>query len=179
MFSQVYRLSLVAKVLQDKAFAELIKENKRLVSLNQKLELALFWKDFDVNALFKAMSSANKYHPEAPRCVCIDCASIGRADDEHVIDVPCSFKPWFENKLAVLEMTALHGFPSQNHIEPLQHICSGDTEYVLDVDAHFVNMARQNWTWFTYGSLLWKATSIHDAHVQLLTRLFDELNRMS
>ena len=174
--SQVHRLSLVAKILQDKAFAELVKENERLLTLNNKLELTLFWKDHCVNALCKAMSGANQHHPDAPHCVCIHCSYAERADGDGLNSI-CSFKPWFENKLTVLEIKTLRGYPLEN-VDQLKHICSGDTEYVLDVaDAHLVNMAQQNWTWFTFGALLWKATSIQDLQIQKLAGLFDELNK--
>jgi hypothetical protein len=152
-------------------------ENKKLREINQKLELDLFWNDYGVNSLCTMMARANKYHPNAPMCTCLNCSYTERSEyNSHNNGISCLFKPWFEQKLDLLQIKTLHGYPLQN-VEQLEHVCSGDTEYVLDVDAHFVNMAQQNWTWFTYGASLWKATSIHDPQIQKLASLFDELNK--
>ncbi len=162
------RLSLVANILKDRALIELRQENERL-------KLTIFWHDHNIYALREAMERANLYHPDAPKCMCIHCSYSGRCGNQRNQIDSCKFKPWFEAKLQECGLETLNGYPEGGKQTP--HKCSGETNFVLDADIHFVNMSIGYWTWFTYGSKLWAAKSLGDPQIQKLVLLFKELNK--
>ncbi len=47
---------------------------------------------------------------------------------------------------------------------------------VLDDGAHFTNLGSDDWVAWTYGSKLWKATSVRDPELAKLERLFHTLD---
>jgi hypothetical protein len=160
---QASRLSLVSKVLFDRELIELRKEN-------EKLKLTIFWHKHGVDSLRNLMAKANKLHPQ---CLCVYCTFCGRTR-QYDDGVECTFKPWFENKLRECGLKTHQGYP--NNVVQLDHECSGNTRYVLDMNVHFIDMATGFWTWFTYGASLWKASSINDPELKKLELLFQELS---
>jgi len=90
----------------------------------------------------------------------------------------CTFKPWFEEQLKSLQMTVQwSGHENRN----FYHDClNGDLNSECffasvsdDDDSHFGHLSsRDDWHWFTYGSKLWKATSVEDAELKKLEALF-------
>lgn len=167
--SQIARLTTVSKILYDREVLELRKEVERL-------RLSLFWKDHNVRSLRKIMQEANRFHPEAPKCRCIACTISRRNDHLTPFDDQwvCSFKPWWEEKLAECDITFFEGCPPSGVLEFTSHECN--TDHVLDIDSHFVNMARRDWNCFTYGAKLFKAESVQDTELQKLKKLFEILS---
>jgi hypothetical protein len=49
---------------------------------------------------------------------------------------------------------------------------------VLDDGQHFTNLGSDDWVYWTYGSKLWKATSVRDPELTKLERLFHTLNTL-
>lgn len=166
----VSNLLTVAKVLYDRDYALVIEENR-------SLKLQLFWKDFNLKRLKKAMAFANT-DGTGPHCTCSACCRSGRveSDEEHAEGFQCTFKPWFEGLLESMGMTTMWSTHlNENH----NHICLGDNQAaasVWDDDSHFAHFSsRDDWFWFTYGSKLWNAKSVDDPELQKLKRLFDVL----
>jgi hypothetical protein len=169
MTHQISRLTTVSKLLYDREVLDLRKEVERL-------KLSLFWKDHNIRCLREKMRDVNRFHPEAPRCRCIACIVGHRNNDLTTSQNPwfCTFKPWWEEKLAECDITFFDGCPASGVLEFTSHECNKD--HVLDVDSHFVNMARRDWNCFTYGARLFKAESVNDAELQKLKKLFEILS---
>jgi hypothetical protein len=55
---------------------------------------------------------------------------------------------------------------------------SGGEYAVYDVDSHFHHHIRENWYHWSYGSRLWKATSVDDPELGKLRALFAALERI-
>ena len=146
----VDKLALVSKVLLDQRFLELKQEN-------EQLKLKLFWKEYNTFRLVKLISLANRYG--GPNCPCALCTR-----HPHV-EVPCTFTPWFEEKLLACGLTfAPYGVSGQQH----------DAGLVYNVDHHllYINIEFSVWVAPTYGTKLWKATSVSDPELQKLVALF-------
>ena len=103
------------------------------------------------------------------------CAVSGRFisnNGEVAEQKPCTFKPWFEQVLRE------HGM-SVGHVVDVPRVDGSVVDSyndVFDDDQHFTNFARCDWKCWTYGSKLWKATSVCDPELAKLERLFQTLD---
>ena len=165
----VERLALVSKILLDTRLLELKREN-------EALKLKLFWKENNPEELKKAMASAN-CGKDGPSCSCLACVVSGRYESDHgeVAEMkPCTFKPWFEQVLREHEMNA-------GHVVDVPRVDGSVVDShndVFDDGQHFTNFAGKDWVCWTYGSTLWKATSVRDPELAKLERLFRTLNTL-
>ena len=165
----VERLAVVSKVLFDTRLLELKREN-------EALKLKLFWKDHSPFFLKEAMSTANKAEG-GPACSCLACVVSGRRESEPgeaAEQKPCTFKPWFEQVLREHDM-------SVGHVVDVPRVDGRVVDShndVFDDDQHFTNFAGCDWRWWTYGSKLWKATSVRDPELAKLERLFRTLHTL-
>ena len=164
----VERLALVSKILFDTRLLELKREN-------EALKLKLFWKEYNPCHMNAAMYLANTADG-GPSCSCLACAVSGRyaSDDFEVVErKPCVFKAWFEQVLREHDMSIAVGLPAVpvwvNGIVVDSH------NDVLDDGQHFTNLGADDWVSWTYGSKLWKATSVRDPELAKLQRLFRTL----
>jgi hypothetical protein len=167
----VERLTLVSKILFDTRLLELKREN-------EALKLKLFWKEHNPAHLKAAMYLANTADG-GPACSCLACVVSGRyesLDGEVPEKKPCTFKQWFEQVLYEHEMSVGHRLPDV----PVWVDGSvvDDHNDVLDDDQYFTNLGSDDWVCWTYGSKLWKATSVHDPELAKLERLFRALNTL-
>jgi hypothetical protein len=165
----VERLAVVSKVLFDTRLLELKREN-------EALKLKLFWKEHNNKELNVAMARANETDG-GPQCSCLACAVSGRFisnNGEVAEQKPCTFKPWFEQVLREHDM-------SVGHVVDVPRIDGSlvdSDNNVFDDDQHFTNFAGADWRWWTYGSKLWKATSVRDPELAKLERLFRTLHTL-
>ena len=161
------RLALVSKIMLDERVIALRKEN-------ELLRLQLFWKNHRKSELQKLMGEANQ---SRPNCNCLSCAVSGRLDPESSQTLPrgapCTFKPWFENLLVGCDMTCVTGMGEEESVT--QHMSCDCGNWVYNVDAHFHNLARDDWVAWVYGAKLWKAQSANDPELLKLKRLFEVL----
>lgn len=158
---------MVSKILFDTRLLELKREN-------EALKLKLFWKEHNPEKLKKAMASAN-WGPDGPSCSCLACAVSGRylIDDGEVAETkPCTFKPWFEQVLREHDMSIGHVVDAPRADGS---VCDSGND-VFDDGRHFTNFAGCDWRWWTYGSKLWKATSVRDPELAKLERLLHYLD---
>jgi hypothetical protein len=169
----VERLTLVSKILFDTRLVEIKNEN-------EALKLKLFWKEHNPAALKEAMSFANQVCG-GTKCSCTACLVSGRylRDDVEVLEISsktCVFRPWFEQVLREHDMSVAYGLPDV----PIwvDGTVVDDHNNVLDDGHHFSNLASQDWFCWTYGSKLWKATSVHDPELTKLVRLFRTLETL-
>lgn len=165
----VSNLMSVAKVLYDKSFLEVVKENA-------SLKLELFWRDHHIRKLKKAMWKANFIYCQ---CNCLSCAVSGRIwEDQTPTDMQCKFKPWFEGQLESLGMIVQRStFKDDKWVHTN---LSGSIEYIgeaeYDDNCHFFCCSEStDWFCFTYGSKLWRAKSVNDMELLKLKSLFDIL----
>jgi len=165
----VERLAVVSKVLFDTRLLELRREN-------EALKLKLFWKEHNPAHLKAAMSAANQAEG-GPACSCLACVVSGRGESEPgeaAEKKPCTFKPWFEQLLREHDM-------SVGHVVDVPRVDGSVVDSdnnVFDDDQHFTNFAGADWKWWSYGSKLWKATSVRDPELAKLERLFHTLNTL-
>jgi hypothetical protein len=157
---------------------DLIQENVELKEENETLKLRLFWKEHNPEELNAAMHLANTA-VGGPGCSCLACAVSGRhvSDSGQVAEKkPCTFKPWFEQVLREHDMSIGHGLPDV----PVWVDGGVVNSYndVLDDGQHFSNLASQDWFCWTYGSKLWKATSVDDPELAKLHRLLYYLDTL-
>jgi hypothetical protein len=155
---------------------ELQRENEALKLENETLKLKLFWKEHGPGELNAAMRLANQVEA-GPGCSCLACAVSGRHESEYgeiAENKPCTFKVWFEQMLREHEMSIGYGIPDVP-IWVDGSVCDSGNN-VLDDGHHFSNSARQDWFCWTYGSRLWKATSVCDPELAKLERLFKTLD---
>jgi hypothetical protein len=146
-------------------------ENEVLKRENEALKLKLFWKEHNPANLNAAMFNANQAEG-GPACSCLACAVSGRhdSDDGEVAEKkPCTFKPWFEKVLGEHDMSIGRGLPDVPIWVDGSVVASHSN--VLDDGHHFSNLASQDWFCWTYGSKLWKATSVDDPELAKLERL--------
>ena len=167
----VERLAVVSKILFDTRLLELKREN-------EALKLKLFWKEHNPAALKEAMSFTNQVEGGL-KCSCLACLVSGRYEmdvGEIPEKKPCVFKPWFEQVLREHDMSVGIGLPD----EPVWVDGSvvDDHNSVLDDGQHFTNLGSEDWISWTYGSKLWKATSVRDPELAKLQRLFRVLNTL-
>lgn len=169
----VERLAVVSKILFDTRLLELKREN-------EALKLKLFWKEHNPEELNKAMHLANTANGGCgPACSCLACAVSGRHESDYgevAEKKPCKFKPWFEQVLREHDMSIARGLPDVPIWVDGSVVDSHND--VLDDGHHFSNLASQDWFCWTYGSKLWKATSVHDPELAKLERLFQYLDTL-
>ncbi len=155
---------------------ELQRENESLKLENENLKLRLFWKEHGQAELSAAMRLAN-YVEGGPQCSCLACAVSGRHKSEcggTDENKTCTFKPWFEQILGEHDMSIGRGLPDVP-IWVDGSVCDSGNN-VLDDGQHFTILGRQDWLHWTYGSRLWKATSVLDPELAKLERLFKTLD---
>jgi hypothetical protein len=164
------KLLLVSKIFADERLSELLAENR-------VLKLKLFWKDHAISQLQIAMINANQKEFGGPGCKCVVCAVCGR--DDHYdgyeeLDFDCTFKPYFET---LLRECGLHSMNNNEVISKVVELhMSDDTgNVVYNADTHLVRIGRNDWDTFSYGSKLWKASSIDDPEIKKLQNLFLKL----
>ena len=160
-------MALVSKILLDSRILELRNEN-------EMLKLKLFWKEHRITELQALMVACNH---TGPRCRCLPCAVSGRKDEEDRSEpwgAECTFKAWFEQQLESHCLTVVTGVAmGDTHVE---HECS---DGVYDVDAHFHQLARDDWVSWTYGAKLWKAETVDNPDIKKLQKLFHFLREFS
>ena len=145
-------------------------ENEDLKLQNEDLMLTLFWKEHNDRKLRKAMSLANQAEG-GPECSCLTCVVSGRHDSrfgEVDREKSCTFKPWFEQVLQEHGMSVGHDVDVP---KVYGCVCQSHND-VFDDGQHFTNFARCDWKCWTYGSKLWKATSVGDVELAKLENLF-------
>ena len=165
----VERLTLVSKILFDTRLLELKREN-------EALKLKLFWKEYSNKELDVAMAVANETDG-GPECSCLACTVSGRYVTRDLPErKPCTFKPWFEQVLREYDMSVGLSLPDA----PIwvNGIVVDDHNDVLYDGQHFTNLGSGDWFCWTYGSKLWKATSVGDPELAKLERLFRALNTL-
>ena len=158
---------------------ELQRENEALKLENEALKLKLFWKEHNPSILKSYMSAAN-YVEGGYWCSCLACAVSGRHEKEYGEtdeNMPCQFKPWFEQMLREHDMSIGYGIPDVP-IWVDGSVCDSGNN-VLDDGQHFTILGRQDWLHWTYGSRLWKATSVLDPELAKLERLFKTLDMVA
>lgn len=160
-------LAMTSKIMYDIEIIELHKEI-------EDLKLQLFWKDYCIEKLKKTLIDANKYHPDSPYCDCYNCIACKRAYIHSSAENPkiCLFKEWFENVLNIYDLNFIKGYPNNNPEEIIHMSNNSIGSFVLDVDTHLINMGQLNWFSVTYGSKLFKATTINNPELQKLKKLF-------
>jgi hypothetical protein len=162
----VEKVVFVCKLLLDQRVIELKREN-------EQLKLKLFWKTYNPTHLKGWMAEGNQCSL-GPKCGWLVCCVSGRASDEEVANrgtFTCTFKPWFEQKITECGMTigcGTDGVTDGSHVD--------DYNSLYDVDCHFNSLARQDWLCWSYGSKLWKATSVNDPELKKLAALFKVLD---
>ena len=164
-------LTLASKILLDTRLLELKREN-------EALKLKLFWKEHNPAHLKAAMYLANTADG-GPACSCFMCVMSGRypSDDGEIPrKKPCVFKSWFEQVLREYDMSVGLSLPDA----PIwvNGIVVDDHNDVLYDGQHFTNLGSGDWFCWTYGSKLWKATSVGDPELAKLERLFRALNTL-
>ena len=140
---------------------------------NEALKLKLFWKEHNNEIMENAMCHANEAVC-GPRCSCLTCQVRGRYSRGVTQNEQCTFKPWFEQVLREHDM-------SVGHVVDVPRIDGSVVDSdnnVFDDDQHFTNFAGADWRWWTYGSKLWKATSVRDPELAKLERLFRTLHTL-
>ncbi len=151
-------------------------ENESLKLENEALKLKLFWKEYGQAELSAAMRLAN-FIEGGPQCSCLTCTVSGRHKSECSgtdENKPCTFKPWFEQMIRDHNMNIGYGIPDVP-IWVDGSVCDSGNN-VLDDGQHFTILGRQDWLHWTYGSRLWKATSVLDPELAKLERLFKTLD---
>lgn len=99
-----------------------------------------------------------------------------KLDGEVAEKKPCTFKPWFEQVLDHHEMSIGRGLPDVPIWVEGSVVDSGND--VLDDGHHFSNLASQDWFCWTYGSKLWKATSVGDPELAKLKSVLRYLDTL-
>jgi hypothetical protein len=129
---------------------------------SEALKLRLFWTEHSPEQLNAAMSAANKLKG-GPQCYCFACSITGRYEGKYPghMHQHCTFKDWFEQMLTDHEMSIGCG--------------TYDAPFI---DHHFSNLSGGLWLRWTYGSRLWKATSVRDPELAKLERLFKTLDTL-
>lgn len=189
-------LALASKPLYEREILELRSENERL-------KLKLFWKDYSVDKLKKAMRFGNIIPDGSPYCQCNDCLSYERAPwprkrvplhgsdsgaaanrnvyDEDFYRRPCTFGPWFARTAARFGLTmkkAVYSDETPGPTEIPEHDSNADL-YVLDMDCHLVNEDGPAWTRFTYGRRLWDAKTVESPELKKLEKFFNYFDQCS
>jgi hypothetical protein len=159
------KLITVSKLFADQRVSELLAEN-------QELKLKLFWRDYGVTNLQEAMQYANQ-KVGGQDCSCLACAVSGRKDTDTVsAGFACKFEPYFRALLQECGLESLNAGP----MAAIEHISNNSGNFVYDSDTHLIRVGRDDWVHFTYGSRLWKATTVCDPELVKLRTLFDKLN---
>ena len=142
---------------------------------NEALQLKLFWKEHSYEIMENAMCRANEAEG-GPRCSCLTCQVRGRYSRGVTQNEPCTFKPWFEQVLDHHEMSIRRGLPDVPIWVEGSVVDSGND--VLDDGHHFSLLGSQDWFCWTYGSKLWKATSVGDPELAKLKNVLRYLNTL-
>lgn len=138
---------------------------------NEALKLKLFWKEHSQEITEKAMCWANEAKG-GPACSCLTCKIIGRYTSGVTEKKLCTFKPWFDQVLREHDMSI--GYCP---VEWLDGMVFNSNAQDLN-DQHFSFFFRQDWAFWTYGSKLWRATSVGDPELAKLERLLHYLNTL-
>jgi hypothetical protein len=159
------RLAIISKIFWESRIATLRKQNEDLL-------MEIFWRNHNLQKLIKAMKRANYGNEKSLKCNCWRCSVAGRigAGVRSDPNTSCKFIPWFETKLAECELT-YEGAPARHsHVFHM----SDKAAAVCDVDSHFVEtvMIGGFLHRFTYGSKIWKATSVSNPELKKLEKLF-------
>ena len=163
------KLLSVSKLFADQRVSELMAENRQL-------KLSLFWKNYGVERLEKAMSYANRNY-KGPDCYCVVCAVSGRKDDLPDDRTPggikCIFKPYFDRMVEECGLVVSNAMAES--ALGIAHECNETGSRVYDEDCHLIPINRSDWLLFTYGARLWKAKSVDDPELQKLRKLLELL----
>jgi hypothetical protein len=149
-------------------------ENEALKRENEALKLKLFWKEHNDEIMRDAMCCANEAHG-GPACSCLACMVTGRYESgnlDFADENPCKFKPWFEQVLREHNMSVGHDVD----VPRVDGSVVDSHNHVFDDGQHFTNFAREDWKCWTYGSKLWKATSVGDPELAKLKNVLRYLN---
>jgi len=177
MEPSVDRLAVVCRILLDERICTLRKEV-------EKLQLELFWKDHDVEALNRAMAYAND--GEAEVCVCYAClrVRIDWSDDNWIEDKveavqqrfpppasSCRFKQRFDACTAKHGLTAMY----MNGDEYYQSCMTHRNEAGFhNVDCHFI-MCSTSFRCLSFGRKFYQKSSRNDPELVKLSNLAKEL----
>ena len=179
-------LALASKPLYDREMLELRSEN-------ESLKLKLFWKDYNVHKLHKAMQSGNSFPADAPYCQCQTCVHFKRSvrprkkgplhggasgGSAPLYDAVCKFGPWFASAARRFGLTVKKASWGMHYdsTQLMEHDSNPELE-VLDLDCHLVNTDGHEWTHFTSGRRLWGATTADSPELKKLSEFFRYLQR--
>lgn len=171
MEPSVDRLAVVCRILLDERVCTLRKEV-------EKLQLELFWKDHDVEALNRAMAYANDGQDEV--CECYACLRVRLywPDDSWIEDKvqavqqrfpppasSCTFKPRFDACIAKHGLTAMYMNGGEYYQSCMTH---------HDVDCHFI-MCSTSFRCLSFGRKFYQKSSRNDPELVKLSNLAKEL----
>lgn len=135
----------------------------------EELELRLFWKTYSKDMITHTMMHLNQNELDPP-CRCLSCRISGRMSAD--IDGPpmthhhqygdCSFKTYFEDKLAYYGLT-----------------CGREFDDESSHDFHFIIEGRGDWIFWKFGRKLIYAKCVNDPEIKKLKRMLDEMNNCS
>ena len=143
---------------------------------NETLKLRLFWEKYGPDKLKAVMRLVNEQ--DWMGCICLACIQSDRHERgcrriDASNDGPCKFKPQFEYELREHDMSFACGLP---HVPIwVDGSVVNSRNNVLDDGHHFTNLGSHDWVSWTYGSKLWKATSVDDPELAKLKSLFETL----
>ena len=162
-------LAMASKVLYERELLALRQENNRL-------KIELFWSKHNANMVRDAMQCGNTFKPDSPNCRCVICVGIDRATRKKRLpgfdNAPCRFGSWFEAQLKRFGLTFVHDpcETAEREVRDRPEL-NELTGFVLDVDAHFVNIDGPEWAHFTFGKRLWGASNADDPELRKLSDL--------
>jgi hypothetical protein len=159
----VDKLRQVAKILTDVRLDELVKEN-------QRLRLALFWRDHSHERLREVLEGSIQ---RFIRCECKKCIIKG-CSDSFKGSWECSVQSYFE------KYVNKHGFSAEIESDcPYVEDDVGESCYFYKADVHFVlGSSVMDWVLIGYGNRFHKVKSIQDPELIKLKELFKALGYM-
>ena len=163
--SHIDKLALISKLILDERVLELRREI-------EALRLELFCRDHNIGRLTALMREAN-------RCECCQCEFVGiycpTIPRVTTLVQTCIFDDWFHSLIVSCGMTVGELQDNQSSVDfHMSHAYNLDGQRVYDVDAHFYQR-HEIFSFWKYGSKLWKAKSVNDPELQKLKRLFERL----
>lgn len=111
------------------------------------------------------------------RCQCFQCEFVGiyHPTLPRVTVDSCTFDDWFQSHIIACGMTVGELHNKQPSVDfHMSHAYYLEDQRVYDVDAHFYQQ-RAIFTFWKYGSKLWKAKSVNDPELRKLKLLFERL----
>ena len=177
MEPSVDRLAVVCRILLDERVCTLRKEV-------EKLQLELFWKDHDVEALNRAMAYAND--GQWVVCECYACLRVRLywPDDSWIEDKvqavqqrfpppasSCTFKPRFDACIAKHGLTAMYMNGGEFYQSCMTHRNEAGFH---DVDCHFI-MCSTSFRCLSFGRKFYQKSSRNDPELVKLSNLAKEL----